>query len=108
MEARRGAGGPAAALLRGLSHQQVPVLTGIDRDGRCVDRRMDRRSTDEVVAALGPGRVNQHHETMKTHINHVLRGVSTQHLPDYLAMLRLVNRPPPDPGETLRAAFVAG
>ena len=44
--------------------------------------------------ALGLGRVNGHHERMKTLINRVLRCVSTKYLPDYLAMLRLVCRPP--------------
>ncbi|MCW2282594.1 transposase-like protein [Rhodoblastus acidophilus] len=150
------------ALLSGLSHQHVPVLTGIDRDGRCIDKRMDRRSTDQIVAALGGavapdsvlctdglsayatlaktvgaehrvfdppeddwlkkamghpsrqkgalglGRVNGHHERMKTLINRVLRGVSTKFLPNYLAMLRLVCRPPSAPQDTLQAAFAAG
>jgi hypothetical protein len=58
--------------------------------------------------ALGLGRVNGHHERMKTMINRVLRGVSTKYLPDHLAMLRLVCRPPSAPQETLQAAFGAG
>ena len=152
----------SGALLPGLSSQHVPVLTGIDRDGRCIDTRMERRSTDQIVAALGGavapesvlctdglsayatlatavgadhrvfdppeddwlkkamghpprqkgalglGRVNGHHERMKTLINRVLRGVSTKYLPDYLAMLRLVCRPPSAPQETLQAAFGVG
>jgi transposase-like protein len=152
----------SGALLPGLSHQHVPVMTGIDRAGRCVDAPMDWRSKDQIVAvlagsiepdsvlctdglagyaalaaavraehrvfvppqddwlkkavgheprqkgALGLGRVNGHHERMKTLINRVLRGVSTKYLPDYLAMLRLVCRPQSTPQETLQAAFGAG
>ena len=150
------------AVLSGLSHQHVPVLTGIDRDGRCIDKKMDRRSTDQIVAALGKeiapdsvlctdglsayatlatatgaehrvftppeddwlkkavgheprqkgalglGRVNGHHERMKTLINRVLRGVSTKYLPDYLAMLRLVLKPPSTSQQTLQAALGRG
>ena len=44
--------------------------------------------------ALGLGRVNAHHETMKTLVNRRLRGVSTRYLPNYLIMLRLERRPP--------------
>ena len=43
----------SGALLPGLSHQQVPVLTGIDRDGRHVDAMMERRSGAQLVDKLG-------------------------------------------------------
>jgi hypothetical protein len=58
--------------------------------------------------ALGLGRVNAHHETMKTLVNRRLRGVSTRYLPNYLIMLRLERRPPASPRETLWAAFPNG
>ena len=149
------------ALLPGLSHQQVPNLTAIDRDGRHVDVIMERRSGDQIVAklgeavqpdsvlctddfsayaklaekvgadhrvfsppeddwlkkamgdsprrdgALGLGRVNAHHGTMKVLVNSRLRGVSTKYLPDDLVMLRLERRPSASPQDTLRAVVGA-
>ena len=58
--------------------------------------------------ALGLGRVNAHHETMKTLVNRRLRGVSTKYLPNDLVMLRLERRPPPSPRETLHDVFGVG
>jgi hypothetical protein len=58
--------------------------------------------------ALGLGRVNAHHETMKTLVNRRLRGVSTKYLPNYLVMLRLERRPPASPREMLQAVLGAG
>jgi len=55
---------------------------------------------------LGLGRVNAHHETMKTLVTRRLRGVSTQYLPNYLVMLRLDRRPPAST-EILRMAMYA-
>ena len=43
----------SGALLPGLSHQQVPILTGIDRNGRHVDAMLERRSKAEVIDSLG-------------------------------------------------------
>jgi hypothetical protein len=151
----------SGALLPGLSHQQVPILTAIDRDGRHVDAMMERRSGDQIVAklgeavqpdsvfctddfsayaelaekvgadhrvinppkdnwlkkaighaprregALGLGRVNAHHGTMKVLIKCRLRGVSTKYLPNYLLMLRMERRPPASPQHTLRAVVGA-
>jgi hypothetical protein len=151
----------SGALLPGLSRQQVPVLTGIDRNERHVDSALERRSKDQVIDSLGDvvepgsilctdafsaheklaerigaehrifeppkddwlkkaighaprrkgalslGRVNVHHETMKTLVNRRLRGVSTKYLPNYLVMLRLDQRPRPSPRETLQAVFGA-
>jgi transposase-like protein len=151
----------SGALLPGLSHQQVPILTAIDRDGRHIDAMMERRSGDQIVAklgeavqpdsvlctddfsayaklaekvgadhrvfsppeddwlkkaighaprregALGLGRVNAHHGTMKVLVNSRLRGVSTKYLPNYLVMLRLERRPPASPQDTLRAVVGA-
>jgi len=57
--------------------------------------------------ALGLGRVNAHHGTMKVLVNHRLRGVSTKYLPNYLVMLRLERRPPASPQDTLRAVIGA-
>jgi transposase-like protein len=39
----------SGALLPGLSHQQVPVVTAINRDGRHVDAMLDRRSGAQIV-----------------------------------------------------------
>ena len=84
----------------------MPVLTGIDRDGRCIDALLERRSKDwlkEAVGhpprrkgALGLGRVNAHHETKKTQVN-AARSV----------MLRLERRVSMSPRETLRAALTS-
>ena len=43
--------------------------------------------------AMGPGRVNAHHQRLKQFINGQARGVSTKHLPDYLGWSRAVRRP---------------
>jgi transposase-like protein len=149
----------SGALLPGISWQQVPILTAIDRNGRHLDEVMQKRSDAIVVEKLGPvieaesvlcsdgfggyaklaqkvgaehrvfeppkpdwlekaigqpprregalglGRVNSHHEMMKTLINRRLRGVSTRYLPDYLAMLRLERRPPKDLGGIIAATL---
>ena len=57
--------------------------------------------------ALGLGRVNAHHGTMKVLVNRRLRGVSTKYLPNYLVMLRLERHPPTSPQDTLRAVLGA-
>ena len=57
--------------------------------------------------ALGLGRVNAHHGTMKVLVNSRLPGVSTKYLPNYLVMLRLERRPPASPQDTLRAVVGA-
>ena len=131
-------GGPA--LKPGLSGEQVPVLTAVDRAGGVVEAVLRDRSG--IVAALdgrvgegsvlcsdglkayvqvavkhgsehrcisppkktwlskilggkprqkdrlGLGRVNAHHERLKTFINREARGVSTLWLPNYLAWAR--------------------
>jgi transposase-like protein len=152
----------SGALLPGLSHQQVPVVTAVDRNGRHVDAMLERRSGDQIVAklgaavepdsvlctddfgayatlaeevsaaehrvfcppkdswvkkavghpprrkgALGLGRVNAHHGTMKVLVNGRLRGVSTRYLHNYLVMLRLEQRSPGAPQDVLRAAVDA-
>jgi transposase-like protein len=147
----------SGALLPGLSRQQVPILTGIDRNGCHVDAMLERRSRDQVIdnlgdvvepgsvlctdafsayeklaerigaehrvfeppkddwlkkavghpprrkGALGLGRVNAHHEAMKTLVNRRLRGVSTRYLPNYLVMLRLERRKTASPQDILQA-----
>jgi transposase-like protein len=42
---------------------------------------------------LGLGRVNGHHERLKTFINRQLRGVGTKYLPNYLGWARAMRRP---------------
>ena len=54
---------------------------------------------------LGLGRVNSHHEKMKTLINRQLRGVSTKFLPEYLTMLRLVRKPPSSSASLIETAM---
>lgn len=152
----------SGALLPGLSHQHVPVVTAIDRTGKHADAVLQGRTKDQIVAALdssiepdsilctdnlaaygalaekigaehrmfdppetdwlkkavghaprrkgalGLGRVNSHHEAMKTLVNRNLRGVSTKYLPNYLVMLRLERRPPTSPKATLQTAFASG
>lgn len=149
----------SGALLPGISWQQVPVLTGVDRDDRHVNVVLEKRSKDQVIeglgglidaesvlctddfsayrtlaakvgadhhvfstpkddwlkkavghaprrkGALGLGRVNAHHEAMKTLVNRRLRAVSTRYLPNYLVMLRLERRPGTPPRNMLEAAL---
>jgi hypothetical protein len=42
----------SGALLPGLSRRQVPILTGIDRNGRHIDAMLGRRSKDHVIDSL--------------------------------------------------------
>jgi transposase-like protein len=42
---------------------------------------------------LGLGRVNGHHERLKTFVNRELRGVSTKYLANYLGWMRAMRRP---------------
>lgn len=136
-------GGPA--LKPGLSGEQVPVLTAVDRAGGVVEAVLRDRSgitealdgrvgEGSVVCSdglkayvqvavkhgsehrrisppkktwlskimggkprrkdrLGLGRVNAHHERLKTFINREARGVSTKYLPNYLAWARAMRRP---------------
>jgi transposase-like protein len=44
----------SGALNRGLSLEQVPVLTALDRDGHIVEGVLKKRSSAEIVALLGP------------------------------------------------------
>jgi hypothetical protein len=57
--------------------------------------------------ALGLGRVDTRHGTMKAPVNSRLRGVSTKYLPNYLVTPRLERRPPASPQDTLRAVVGA-
>jgi len=56
---------------------------------------------------LGLGRVNAHHERLKTFINRELRGVSTQYLPNYLGWMRAMRRPGFGPPVLIEQALVA-
>lgn len=130
----------SSALKPGISAEQVPVLTALDRHGGQFERVLAKRTeirgalsgrigpqavmcTDGLVqydqvaddadaehriiktpkltwlqkiiggkprkpGKLGLGRVNAHHERMETFINRALRGVSTKHLPSYIAWLK--------------------
>lgn len=134
-------GGPA--LKRGLSGEQVPVLTALDRAGGVIERVLKPpRNEAEIIAALdgriapgsvvcsdglkayvkvavkagsehrrvhqpkpgagkligakprkkgrlGLGRVNSHHERLKTFINRQRYGVSTRYLANYLGWQRM-------------------
>ena len=53
--------------------------------------------------ALGLGRVNAHHERIKTFVNRRARGVSTRYLENYLTWLRMDRRSWDSPTEILRA-----
>ena len=44
----------SGALLPGLSWQQVPVLTGIDRNHKHVDAVLESRTTDQIIEKLAP------------------------------------------------------
>lgn len=133
-----------AALRAGLSSEQVPVLTAVDRVGGVIERVLQNRS--EIAPALsdriepgsvlcsdgepsyvavarasrsehrriyppgrgwlkkamggkprkpgrmGLGRINAHHERLKTFINREARGVSTALLPDWLGWHRALRR----------------
>lgn len=135
----------ASALRPGLSAEQVPVLTAVDRTGNVVERvlgsraeiapaldgriepgsvvcsdgekayaaaaskarsehrRIDPPKKDWVKKAVGGkprkpgrmglGRVNAHHERLKTFVNRQARGVSTRFLPHYLGWHRALRRP---------------
>lgn len=144
----------SGALKRGLSSEQVPVVTAVDRNGGVAEAVLDSRSTEPIVdalrgritpgslicsdglaayprlaeaipayagtgehrvieppkptpaekaeglpwrspGALTLGRVNAHHANLKTAINRHFKGVSTCHLPNYLAWLGLVRQAPP-------------
>ena len=130
----------SGAVKRGLSSEQVPVVTGLDNSGHIVQGVLGSR-TDGAISAvlaehieagslicsdghssypkiaesrscehrtivrpvhsqedkergltrgspgvLGLGRVNSYHETLKSSINRVFRGVSTLFLHNYLAL----------------------
>lgn len=62
-------------------------------------------ATFVIQGALTLGRVNARHETLKTVINRVFRGVSTARLPNYLTLLRLSPNKERDPMDLLRAAL---
>jgi len=134
-----------AALKRGLSNEQIPVLSAIAVDGGAIEAVLPDRTAIEpalggrigpgsvlcsdghrayvnvAVAAgsehrriktpqpnwiqkvkggkprrkgrLGLGRVNAHHERMKTLVNREARGVSTRYLYLYVGWLRASRRP---------------
>lgn len=134
-----------AALKRGLSDEQIPVLSAIAVDGGAIEAVLPDRKAIEpalggrigpgsvlcsdghrayvnvAVAAgsehrriktpqpnwiqkvkggkprrkgrLGLGRVNAHHERMKTLVNREARGVSTRYLHLYVGWLRASRRP---------------
>jgi hypothetical protein len=56
---------------------------------------------------LGLGRVNAHHERLKTFINRQLRGVSTKHLPNYFGWARAMRRPGFGPPVLIEQALAA-
>lgn len=141
------------ALRPGLSDEQVPVLTALDRAGGVVEAVLDDRG--QIAAALdqriergsvlcsdgekayvaaakragsehrridpprkdwikraaggkprkpgrmGLGRVNAHHERIKTFINRQARGVSTKNLALHLGWYRAIRRPGFDPASLL-------
>ena len=147
------------AMKPGLSGEQVPVLTAVDRaggvveavlrdrtgivpalDGRvgrgsvvCSDglkvyvevavkngsehRRIEQPRKDWLAKAkggkprkpgrLGLGRVNAHHEQLKTFINRELRGVSTKYLSNYLGWARAMRRPGFGPPVFIEQALAA-
>ena len=132
----------SGAVSRGLSSEQVPVVTALDRNGRVVQGVLSERSDTKILemlagrievrsvicsdgqssypkvaqacsgehrtierpvhtqddkargltrgrpGALGLGRVNAYHQTLKTSINRIFRGVSTRFLPNYLALAK--------------------
>lgn len=134
----------SGAVKRGLSSEQVPVVTALDRsdhivqdvlpsrtdeaisvilsgqiekgslicsDGHssypkiaearsCEHRTIERPIHSEedkarglekgIVGALGLGRVNSYHHSLKTAINRIFRGVSTRFLPNYIALVKHV------------------
>lgn len=142
-----------AALRSGLSSEQVPVLTAVDRSGGVVEQVLQSRS--EIASALsdrvepgsvlcsdgepsyvaiaratksehrriyppdrswlkkaiggkprkpgrmGLGRVNAHHERLKTFANREARGVSTALLPEWLGWHRALRRTGFSPTELL-------
>lgn len=49
------------------------------------------------------GRVNAHHERLKTFVNRGARGVSTRHLPAYLGWLRAIRAPGFQPEKLIEA-----
>jgi len=53
------------------------------------------------------GRVNSHHERLKTGVNRELRGVSSRYLPLYLGWLRLTRRPDFKPELFIETALAA-
>lgn len=55
----------------------------------------------------GLGRVNGHHERLKTFINRQLRGVGTKYLPNYLGWARAMRRPGFTPPVLLQQAVAA-
>ena len=57
---------------------------------------------------LGLGRVNSHHERIKTFVNRRARGVSTRYLENHLTWLRMVRRTWDSPPEILRALLLLG
>jgi len=132
----------SGAVKRGLSSEQVPVVTALDRsdhlvqgvltcrtdaailavlagqievgslicsDGHssypkiaearsCEHRTIERPIHSEkdkarglgkgTVGALGMGRVNSYHHSLKTSVNRIFRGVSTRFLPNYIALVK--------------------
>jgi hypothetical protein len=135
------------ATKRGLSHEQVPVLTALDTSGGIYDRVLSSLSDIEAAMAgriapgsvlctdghpayakvaeaadvehrvisipittplatklapvatparsgrLGLGRVNNHHQRLKTFIDGRCRGVATKYLGSYLGWNRAMRRP---------------
>lgn len=142
-----------AALRSGLSAEQVPVLTAVDRAGGVIEQVLQSRSNiastltgriepgsvlcsdgePAYVAVakaaksehrriyparrtwltkavggkprkpgrMGLGRVNAHHERLKTFVNRQARGVSTALLPDWLRWHRALRRTGFSPSELL-------
>jgi len=144
---------------RGLSAEQVPVLTAVDQSGgvfeqlmrsradieRTLDQRIESGSilcsdglaAYKAVAAnsqsehrrilpppkltpaqkkaggeprkrgrLSLGRVNAHHQRLKTFINRRANGVSTKYLPHYLGWIRAIRRPGFSTSELLTDAII--
>ncbi|MGD0291997.1 MAG: IS1595 family transposase [Candidatus Binataceae bacterium] len=97
-------------------HRRLLGIRKISRDGRRRDHRVFSLPKDDWLkkamghsprrsGALGLGRVNAHHEKMKTLVNRRLRGVPTRYLPNYLVMLQLEGQPRASPRDLLLQAI---
>ena len=151
----------APAIKRGLSKEQVPILTAVDNSGNIFEARInglgdirstlrDRIEPGSIICSdgirsyvglaidtdsehrrirtpirktkaqkllggkprqpcrLALGRVNAHHERMKTFVNRMARGASTANLMTYLGWQRTVGRAGFGPESLLRDALGVG